>query len=285
MEPSTLSRVNPTDPSDLLVRRLDQWEISLRDAHADFVALARVDPQKSGHKAEGIWVEVAKELLPPTFRVHTRKYIGPEVDIVVLPPTAPRFYDGADVSDIPPDMACAIVHVKNTLDREELRDAMRRIHAMNAGPPRYMASREKERERLPAAIVALGSSWANEFASAHRAFEQLLAEEPPEHPSQIPGFIGTPDWDLLNYCTDMPALAISSGTSRAPSVEKLLAQKPTGRPIHAFAQWLYGACAVHEPALEATRVALVKMFDLRGSASFRSFSPASVYSEGRIPSR
>ena len=86
--------------------------MKLREAHAEFVELAKVDAQKSGHKAEGIWVDVAQELLPPTFRVLTRKYIGPEVDIVVLPPTAPRFYDGAELSDIPADIACAIVQVK-----------------------------------------------------------------------------------------------------------------------------------------------------------------------------
>lgn len=273
-------------PSDLLLRRLDQWEANLRDAHAEFVELARVDAQKTGHKAEGVWAEVAQELLPPTFRVLTRKYIGTEVDIVVLPPTAPRFYDGAEVSDVPADIACAIVQVKNTLDRTELRDAMRRIHALNSGPPRYMASKAKERERLPAAVVALGSTWVNEFASARRAFGELLLEDAPTHPSQIPGFIGTPDWDILNYCIDMPALpadlAKLTGTSGNPSVDKLLAEEPTGRPIHAFAQWLYGACAVHEPSLEATRVALVQLFELQGRATAWSFPPAAVYSETRI---
>lgn len=248
--------------------------------------LARTDAQKSGHKAEGIWVEVAEELLPPTFRVVTRKYIGPEVDIVVLPPAAPRFYDRAEVTDIPPDIACAIVHVKSTLDREQLRDAMRRIHAMNAGPPRYMASRAKERERLPSAVVALGSDWAREFASARTAFGELLEELPPEHPSQIPGFIGTPDWDLLNYCIDMPALpsdlAAMRGTSGEPSVDKLVAEEPSGRPIHAFAQWLYGACAVHEPSLEATRVAIVQLFGLQGRASAFGFPLQAVYSESRL---
>ncbi len=141
--------MSSTVPSDLLLRRLEQWEVKLREAHAEFVELAKVDAQKSGHKAEGIWVEVAQELLPPTFRVLSRKYIGPEVDIVVLPPTAPRFYDGAEVSDIPADIACAIVQVKNTLDRGELRDAMQRIHAMNSGPPRYMASKAKELNDCP----------------------------------------------------------------------------------------------------------------------------------------
>lgn len=278
--------MNSTGPPDLLLRRLDQWEVKLREAHTEFVELAKVDAQKSGHKAEGIWVEVAQELLPPAFRVLTRKYIGPEVDIVVLPPTAPRFYDGAEVSDIPSDIACAIVQVKNTLDRSELRDAMKRIHAMNAGPPRYMASQAKERERLPAAVVALGSGWAHEFTSARKAFGDLLVEQPPEHPSQIPGFVGTPDWDLLNHCVDMPTLppdlAKLRGTSGDPSVDKLLAEEPTGRPIHAFAQWLYGACTVHEPSLEATRVPLVQLFGLQGRASAWSFPPSAVYSETRV---
>ncbi|MGI8756299.1 MAG: DUF6602 domain-containing protein [Acidimicrobiales bacterium] len=276
-----------TGASDLLLRRLDEWEARLREAHAEFVELARSDAQKAGHKAEGIWSEVALELLPPTFRVLTRKYIGPEVDLVVLPPSAPRFYDGAKVTDIPPDIACAIVHVKNTLDRGELRDAMTRISAMNEGPPRYMFSRDKERERLPAAVVALGSDWANEFISARKAFGELLEEQGPKHPSQIPGFIGTPDWDLLNHCVEIPALtsdvAKLIGTSGEPTVDKLLAEKPTGRPIHAFAQWLYGACTVHEPSLEATRVALVQMFGLQGEATRWSFQPESVYSVERAP--
>lgn len=103
---------------------------------------------------------------------------------------------------------------------------------------------------------------------------------------RIPGFIGTPDWDFLNYCDDMPALppelAKLRGTSGELSVDKLLAEEPTGRPIHAFAQWLYGACTVHEPSLGATRVALVQLFELQGRASTWSFPLSAVYSEGRI---
>ena len=57
-----------------------------------------------------------------------------------------------------------------------------------------MASKAKEHERLPAAVVALGSGWAQEFTSARKAFGELLQEQPREHGSQIPGFIGTPDW-------------------------------------------------------------------------------------------
>lgn len=113
-----------------------------------------------------------------------------------------------------------------------------------------------------------------------------LQEQAPEQPSQIPGFIGTPDWDLLNYCIDMPALprdiAKSRGTSGNPSVEKSLAEEPTGRPIHGFAQWLYDACTVHEPSLEATRVPLVQLFGLQGRASAWGFPPSAVYSEARV---
>lgn len=90
----------------------------------------------------------------------------------------------------------------------------------------------------------------------------------------------------MNYCVDMPALppdlAELRGTSGDPSVDKLLAEEPTGRPIHAFAQWLYGACTVHEPSLEATRVPLVQLFGLQGKASAWSFPLSAVYSEARV---
>ena len=123
---------------------------------------------------------------------------------MILPPHAPAFYNENSVTDIPPDIASAVVHVKNTLNRDELRDAMRRVHVVNDGDPRYRAAPQRERERLPSAIVALGSDWKGGFQSALTAFGELIASEfAPTHPSQIPGFIGTPDWDILNYTFDM----------------------------------------------------------------------------------
>lgn len=110
---------------DLLSRSLDGWERELRVAHAENVVIAQTDAQKAGHAAEGIWVKVATQILPPGYRVLTRKYMGTEVDIVILPPSAPRFFDDAAVTDIPPDIACAVIHVKNTLNKKELRRVQR----------------------------------------------------------------------------------------------------------------------------------------------------------------
>ena len=58
--------------SDLLSKRLNEWEAKLRTAHDGFVEIARADPQKAGHSAEGVWKEVAEQILPPSYRVLSR---------------------------------------------------------------------------------------------------------------------------------------------------------------------------------------------------------------------
>ena len=45
--------------------------------------------------------------------------MGTEVDVVILPPSAPAFYDDASVTDIPPDVASVVIRVKNTLNKSE----------------------------------------------------------------------------------------------------------------------------------------------------------------------
>lgn len=277
-------------PNDLLSKRLSKWETDLRQAHLDNVVVARTDPQKAGHLAEGIWVEVARQILPPSYRVLTRRYMETEVDVVVLPPSAPTFYDEAKVADIPPDVASAVFHVKNTLNKAELRDAMGRVYAANTGRRHYRATTEREREGLPSAIVALGSEWAGGFDSARTAFFDILSNElVPNHPSQIPGFIGTPDWDIHNLTIDIPAFrGIPQPDPQKPDplwgkhhVAKLIAMKPSGLPIHSFAQWLYKACTASDPSLESMRVALTQLFSLSGESTRIPFKVSDVYSDSR----
>ena len=278
-------------PADLLSRRLSEWEAELRKTHSTNVLEARTDPQKVGHLAEGIWVRVARQILPPWYRVLTRRYMETEVDVVVLPPSAPAFYDEADATDIPPDVASAVIHVKNTLKKAELRDAMTRVHAVNAGRRHYRATRAREREGLPSAIVALGSDWAGGFESARAAFLDILSNElVPDHPGQIPGFVGTPEWDIHNLTIDFPASRLPHGSKHQSidprwskdHVVKMIANKASGFPIHSFAQWLYTACSVSDPSLEPIRVALTQLFSLSGEATALPFELSAVYSDSRI---
>ncbi|MCE9623638.1 MAG: hypothetical protein K8R99_14970 [Actinomycetia bacterium] len=277
--------------TDLLSRSLDRWEQDLRKAHTQNVATARTDSQKAGHAAEGIWVKVIERILPPGYRVLTRKYMGTEVDIVILPPSAPRFYDDAEVTDIPPAIASAVIHVKNTLNKKELRDAMERVHVANKDQRHYRATEAREREGLPSAIVALGSEWAGEFNSAVTAFLNILQTElPPSHPSQIPSFVGTPDWDMHNLTIDMWPVP---GHLRAPHevyderwevahIVKLIDVKPSGKPIHSFAQWLYTSCVASDLTLEPMRVALVQQFNLAGEGLPWRFDRSAVYSDATL---
>lgn len=275
---------------DLLSKQLADWENDLRVAHVRYREVARSDPQKAGHSAEGIWVKVATEILPPTYGVLVRKYMKTEVDVVILPPSAPKFYDDAAVTDIPPDVASAVIHVKNTLDRAELRDAMKRVHLVNQGRREYRATREREREGLPSAIVALGSEWTGGFDSALKAFMEILDDElHPGHPSQIPAFIATPDWDIHNYTIDLsppagyqPTYAKDDPKFMAPHVLKVIATVPSGKPVHAFAQWLYTACGASDPSLESMRVALTQQFSLSGQGTGYPFEASAVYSDSRL---
>ncbi len=278
-------------PIDLLSKRLSKWETDLREAHSANVVEARNDPQKAGHRAERIWVRVAEQILPPSYRVQVRQYMDTEIDVVVLPPSAPAFYNEADVIDIPPDVASAVFHVKNTLNKGELRDAVQRVHVANQGQRHYRATLERERQGLPSAIVALGSDWAGGFDTARAAFLDILSKEfVPDHPSQIPGFIGTPDWDIYNLTVDLPASHVGRALGypeadprcRKDHVLKLIASKPSGFPIHSFAQWLYTACAASDPSLEPIRVALTQLFSLSGQSTPFPFEAASVYSDSRI---
>ncbi len=276
---------------DLLTTSLDRWEHELRSAHTQNVAIAQTDAQKAGHAAEGIWVKVATQILPPGYRVLTRKYLGTEVDIVILPPAAPRFYDDAAVTDIPPDIACAVIHVKNTLNRKELRDALERVHVANRDRRHYRATEAREREGLPSAIVALGSDWTGEFHTAFKAFNDILADElPPLHPSQIPSFVGTPDWDMHNRTTDtwLPPLHLRQPEEvyderwETPHVAKMISVEPSGKPVHSFAEWLYTACAASDRTLESMRVALVQQFNLRGKIIPWRFDRSAVYSDSTL---
>lgn len=287
-----LRRMGNREPSsDLLSKKLSEWEAKLRTTHPENVARARTDPQKAGHVAESIWVEVAEEILPPTYRVLRRRYLGTEVDIIILPPSAPKFYNEATVVDIPPDVASAVIHVKNTLNKAELRDAMRRVHRANTGQRHYRATSEREREGLPSAIVALGSEWAAGFDSALAALLDILREEfPPNHPSQIPGFVGTPDWEMHNSTHHFPAFSgIPQPDPENPDplwgkehVVKSISSKPSGRPIHSFAQWLYTVCRASDPSLEPMRVAITQLFSMSGEGRMLRFNVSDVYSDIRL---
>jgi hypothetical protein len=278
---------------DLLSQRLHQLEKELREHHRRNSKTARTDPQKSGHATEGIWVHVIQQMLPPGYRVLTRKYMTTEVDIIVLPPTAPAFYDEAEVTDIPPRIASAVIHVKNTLNKPELRDAMKRVHVVNAGTPQYCSNPARERDGMPSAIVALGSTWVGGFASFQTAFFDILRKElPPEHPAQIPGFVGTPDWDMNNITTDFcpPPSPFSMSYQQTdprwsePHVLKLVAGEPSGRPVHSFVQWLYSACASSDPSLEPMRVALTQQLAVGGTSFPFPFERSKVYSQARLDS-
>lgn len=276
---------------DLLSKRLLEWEEKLKNKHTEYVAISRSgDSQKAGHAAERIWFKLISEMLPPSYRVLLRPYMDSEVDLVVLPPSAPSFYDDAETIDIPNDVASAVIHVKNTIDRGELRDAMKRVHSLNNGLPRYNPSDKRELEGLPCAVVGLGCGWSGGFNSAIKSFRELIFEgSAPTHPGQIPGYVGTAEWDIFNHTVNMPGVIKGcelhyqkSGPEwDMPHIAKIISGRPSGKPIHSFVLWLYTACALSDPTIEPMRVALNGLFRITGAGTGIPFRRNNVYSASR----
>lgn len=68
----------------------------------------------------------------------------------------------------------------------------------------------------------------------------------------------------------------------ASHVAKMISVKPSGKPIHSFAEWLYTACTASDRTLESMRVALVQQFSLTGQAIFWRFDRSAVYSDATL---
>ena len=110
------------------------------------------------------------------------------------------------------------------------------------------------------------------------------------HPSQIPGFVGTPDWNIHNHSIDRPSgppqwyqnYQLLDSRWQVDHVVMMVGAESFGPTIQSFAQWLFTVCAITDPSLESMRVALTQLFELTGRASVIPFEAAAVYSETRL---
>jgi hypothetical protein len=146
---------------------------------------------EKGRNNEHVLAAFLNEHLPKRYWISTGKVIAADgresgqVDLIVHDRiTTPAFVEARAWSLVPVESVYAVLSVKTTLNKEELRDSLESISKVRALPrtaairydSNHMVSlREDETLRPRGFVFAFKSSWATP-ESAEKAFQDLLSE-------------------------------------------------------------------------------------------------------------
>ena len=146
---------------------------------------------EKGRGNEAILVEFLRRLLPTRYTVSTGKVVATggaesaQIDVIVHDRLeTPAFLDSHAWSLVPVESVYAVISVKTTLTKAELRDAMKSLSSVRQLPRRAAVLlingvvtpvAEKSVLRPRALVFAFRSSW-KQFDGCRSAFVNLLAE-------------------------------------------------------------------------------------------------------------